>query len=128
MHDYLSQDENYTRDFTNLSRLTIPWSIIDKEERHDLYKNFICLLINYNSWLRSFPHYHENLKEDMIYLIQRITTPLSFGGVAQLTDRDGVSDTVPACREAINHYLGQDWLNFAWFQETTHSVNTEVLV
>lgn len=115
MHYYLSQDVNYPReDFTNLSRLTIPWSIIDKEERHDLYKNFICLLINYNSWLHLFPHY-QNFNDEMKYLIRRITTPLSFGGISQLTDRHGVYDTVPACRDAIGRYLDQDFLNYAWF-------------
>ena len=75
-----------------LESLDTPWSIIDKEERADLYKNFVCFLTNYNNWIEAMPYYRDAITNNLAFLINNSTTPLSFGGTGQITRREITMD------------------------------------
>jgi hypothetical protein len=83
-HVFTRNDEDT---MTELEPTETPWSIIDKEERAELYKNFICFLTNYNNWIQALPQYRDIIINNLAFLINNITTPLNLGGTGQLTDR-----------------------------------------
>ena len=79
--------ESVTEADTYLDLLSTPWAIIDTEERGEQYRSFICFLINLNKWFIMYPHLIDAIVIAMNYYIRNITTPLSDGGIAQLTER-----------------------------------------
>lgn len=103
-----------TNDIINMSYLDsidIPWAIIDKEERGELYKNIICILKNFNSWLYYLDANNQSiLINNLLFFINNITTPLHLGGTGQITekivDNDKLYDTITSfTRDIVNRYL-----------------------